>query len=76
VAIAGRGTPMTRADVQAYRAKWETFMTRVKDAIAKGATKDTLASQVKQDDLGWNFNAAFFGNLFDELQANPRGEPR
>jgi hypothetical protein len=67
---------MTRADVQAYRAKWETFMTRVKDAIAKGATKDTLASQVKQDDLGWNFNAAFFGNLFDELQANPRGEPR
>ena len=76
VALAGRGEPMTRAQVQAYRAKWETFMTRVKDAIAKGATKETLAAQVKQDDLGWTFNPAFFGNLYDELQANPKGEPR
>lgn len=76
VALAGRGEPMTRAQVQAYRAKWETFMTRVKEAIAKGATKDTLAAQVKQDDLGWSFNPAFFGNLYDELQANPKGEPR
>lgn len=76
VALAGRGGPMTRADVQAFRAKWDTFMTRVKDAIGKGATKETLASQVKQDDLGWTFNPAFFGNLYDELQTNPRGEPR
>jgi glyoxylase-like metal-dependent hydrolase (beta-lactamase superfamily II) len=74
-ALAGRGNPMTRADVQAYKAKWDTFMTRVRDAVAKGATKDTLAAQVKQDDLGWAFNAAFFGNLYDELQTNPKGEP-
>jgi len=51
-------------------------MSRVKDAIANGATKETLSSQVKQDDLGWNFNAGFFGNLYDEIQTNPRGEPR
>ena len=36
----------------------------------------SLAMQVKQDDLGWSFNPAFFGNLYDELQANPKGEPR
>jgi glyoxylase-like metal-dependent hydrolase (beta-lactamase superfamily II) len=76
VAIAGRGGPMTRAEVQAFKGKWDTFMTRVKDAVGKGATKETLATQVKQDDLGWNFNPAFFGNLYDELQANPKGEPR
>jgi glyoxylase-like metal-dependent hydrolase (beta-lactamase superfamily II) len=76
VALAGRGAPMTRAEVQAFKVKWDTFMSRVKEAVSKGATKDTLASQVKQDDLGWSFNAAFFGNLFDELQANPKGEPR
>ena len=76
VALAGRGGPMTRAEVQAYKVKWDTFMTRVRDAISKGATKETLATQVKQDDLGWMFNAAFFGNLYDELQANPKGEPR
>jgi glyoxylase-like metal-dependent hydrolase (beta-lactamase superfamily II) len=76
VALAGRGGPMTRAEVQAYKAKWDTFMGRARDAVSKGATRETLMSQVKQDDLGWNFNANFFGNLFDELQANPRGEPR
>jgi cyclase len=76
MALAGRGGPMTRADVQAFKGKWDTFMTRVKEAIAKGATKETLATAVKQDDLGWTFNAAFFGNLFDEIQANPKGEPR
>ncbi len=76
VAIAGRGAPMTRAEVQAFKGKWDTFMTRVKDAISKGATKDTLAAQVKQDDLGWNFNAMFFASLYDELQSNPKGEPR
>jgi cyclase len=76
VALAGRGGPMTRAEVQAYKGKWDTFMARVKDAIGKGATRETLASQVKQDDLGWNFNAGFFGNLYDELMANPKGEPR
>jgi hypothetical protein len=34
-----------------------------------GATRDTLASQVKTDDLGWQFNPQFFGQLFDELGA-------
>jgi hypothetical protein len=67
---------MTRAEVQAFKGKWDTFMTRVKDAIKAGATRETLTSQVKQDDLGWAFNAAFFGNLYDELQTNPNGEPR
>ena len=76
VALAGRGGPMTRAEVVAFKGKWDTFMTRVRDAVSKGATKDTLAMQVKQDDLGWNFNAAFFASLYDELQTNPKGEPR
>jgi len=76
VALAGRGGPMTRADVEAYKAKWDTFMARARAAVAAGATRDTLASQVKQDDLGWSFNAPFYGNLYDELQANPKGEPR
>jgi hypothetical protein len=50
-------------------------MTRVKDAIKAGATKENLASQVKQDDLfspglkmPWAFNANFFGQLFDAMK--------
>ena len=37
------------------------------DAIKAGATRDTLAMQVKTDDIGWNFNAQFYGSLYDEL---------
>jgi cyclase len=67
MAIPGRGEPKTRADVQAYRDKFATVISRARDAIKAGATKETLASQVKMDDLGWMLNAAFFGSLYDEL---------
>ncbi len=67
MAIQGRGEPKTRADVQAYRDKFATVVSRASDAIKAGATKDTLASQVKMDDIGWMLNAQFFGNLYDEL---------
>lgn len=66
-AIPGRGEPKTRADVQAYRTKFATLISRASDAIKAGATRDQLAMQVKTDDLGWMFNAAFYGSLYDEL---------
>lgn len=66
-AIPGRGEPKSRADIQAYRTKFETFLTRARDAIKAGATRDTLAMKVDTADLGWNFNAAFYGSLYDEL---------
>ena len=67
MAIPGRGEPKTRAEVEAYRTKFATLITRAKDAIKAGATKDQLAMQVKTDDLGWMFNAGFYGSLYDEL---------
>jgi cyclase len=68
-AIQGRGEPKTRADVQAFKTKVDLVITRANDAIKAGATKETLASQVKTDDLApWNLNAQFFGNLYDELK--------
>ena len=66
-AIPGRGEPRSRADVQAFRAKFDTLVKRASDAIKSGATKDQLASQVKTDDLGWQFQPAFFASLYDEL---------
>ena len=66
-AIPGRGEPKTRADVQAFRDKFASLVSRAQDAIKAGATRDTLAMQVKTDDLGWNLNAMFFGSLYDEL---------
>jgi cyclase len=67
MAIPGRGEPKTRADVEAYRAKFATLISRASDAIKAGATRDQLAMQVKTEDLGWQFNAAFYGSLYDEL---------
>jgi glyoxylase-like metal-dependent hydrolase (beta-lactamase superfamily II) len=67
MAIPGRGEPKTRADVEAFRDKFAMVISRASDAIKAGATKDTLASQVKTDDLGWMFNAGFYGSLYDEL---------
>ena len=67
MAIPGRGEPKSKADVQAYRTKFGTFVSRASDAIKAGATRDQLAVQVKTDDLGWQFNANFYGPLYDEL---------
>jgi hypothetical protein len=66
-AIPGRGEPKTRAEVQAFRDKFATLVTRAQDAIKAGATRDQLAMQVKTDDLGWQLNPMFFGSLYDEL---------
>jgi glyoxylase-like metal-dependent hydrolase (beta-lactamase superfamily II) len=66
-AIPGRGEPKTRADVQAFRDKFASVVTRASDAIKAGATKETLAMQVKTDDLGFTFQPAFYGSLYDEL---------
>jgi glyoxylase-like metal-dependent hydrolase (beta-lactamase superfamily II) len=51
--IPGNGGVLTKADVQAYKTKIETFVSRAKEAVRNGATKDQLMAQVKTDDLGW-----------------------
>lgn len=67
MAIPGRGEPKTRAEVQAFRDKFASLIDRARAAIKAGATRDTLAMQVNTSDLGWTFNAAFYGSLYDEL---------
>src|SRR6476659_2360438 len=58
-AIPGRGEPKSRDEVQAFRTKFATLVSRAQDAIKGGATRDQLAMQVKTDDLGWQLNAGF-----------------
>lgn len=68
MAIQGRGEPKTKAEVQAFRDKFATLIQRARQAISAGATKDNLAERVNTEDLGWTFNAGFYGSLYDELQ--------
>lgn len=67
MAIPGRGEPKSKAEVQAFRDKFATLISRASDAIKAGATRDTLAMQVNTEDLGWRFNPQFYGSLYDEL---------
>ena len=67
MAIPGRGEPKTRAEVQAFRDRFATLISRASDAVKAGATREQLAAQVKVDDLGWQLNPQFFGSLYDEL---------
>jgi cyclase len=67
MAIPGRGEPKTKAEIQAFRSRFASVVSRASEAIKAGATKEQLASQVKTDDLGWQFNPQFYGQLFDEL---------
>ncbi|HLG56081.1 MAG TPA: MBL fold metallo-hydrolase [Vicinamibacterales bacterium] len=68
MAIPGRGEPKSRAEVEQFRTQFASLVSRASDAIKAGATRDTLASQVKTDDLGWQLNPQFFGQLYDELK--------
>ena len=72
MAIPGRGEPKTRAEVQAFRDRFASLVNRAREAIKAGATRDQLAMQVKTDDLGWQLNAQFFGQLYDELAGAQR----
>ncbi len=67
MAVPGRGEPKTRAEVQTYRDRFASLITRATEAVKAGATRDQLAMQVKTDDLGWQFNAQFYNQLYDEL---------
>jgi cyclase len=68
MAIPGRGEPKSRTEVEQFRTRFASLVNRASDAIKAGATRDTLASQVKTDDLGWQLNPQFFGQLYDELK--------
>jgi glyoxylase-like metal-dependent hydrolase (beta-lactamase superfamily II) len=62
-AIPGHGdNPMTKAEVQAYKQKWDTFISRGQAAVKSGVTKDKLMASIKTDDLGWNVNTPIWNN--------------
>lgn len=55
-AIPGHGdAPMTRADVERFRAKLVTFLDRARTAIKGGATKADLIARIDTKDLGWTW---------------------
>jgi cyclase len=52
-AIPGNGDVLTKADVQAYKAKFDTVIARAKELVRMGVPQDQLLMQLKTDDIGW-----------------------
>jgi glyoxylase-like metal-dependent hydrolase (beta-lactamase superfamily II) len=52
--IPGHGNVMTKADVQAYKTKWDNLVSRAEEQVKKGTPKDKLLASIKTDDIGWN----------------------
>jgi cyclase len=65
--IPGNGNPMTKADVQAYKTKFDMLVTRATELVKKGVPKDQLLAQIKTDDIGFNLRVPDVGALYEEL---------
>ena len=55
--IPGHGNVMTKADVEAYKTKWDNLVARAKAEVKKGTPKDKLLASIKTDDIGWNITS-------------------
>jgi cyclase len=66
-AIAGNGNPLTKADVQEYKRKIDTFVMRAKEAIKQGVPKDQLLAKIQTDDLGWKPRVPNVDPFYEEL---------
>ena len=66
-AIPGAGPVLTRADVQEFRTKIATVMTRASELVQKGVPKDQLLMQLKTDDIGWAPRVPQIDPFYEEL---------
>jgi glyoxylase-like metal-dependent hydrolase (beta-lactamase superfamily II) len=66
-AIPGAGPVLTKADVQDFRTKINTVMTRASELAKKGVSKDRLLMQLKTDDIGWAPRVPQIDPFYEEL---------
>ena len=66
-AIPGNGPVLTKADVQAFKTKFDTVIDRATELIRKGVAKDQLLSQLKTDDIGWTPRIPNVDPFYEEL---------
>jgi len=52
-AIPGNGDVLTKADVEAYKTKFDTVIARAKELVRMGVPQDQLLAKIKTDDIGW-----------------------
>ena len=69
-AIPGNGDVLTKADVAAYKTKFDTVISRARELIAKGVPQDQLLAQLKTEDIGWAPRIPKMDAFYAELSAS------
>ena len=69
-AIPGNGDVLTKADVQAYKTKFDTVIGRARDLVHMGVPQDQLLGQIKTDDIGWAPRVPKVDAFYAELSAS------
>jgi cyclase len=69
-AIPGNGDVMTKADVQAYKTKFDTVISRARELVRQGVPQDQLLAQIKTDDIGWAPRVPKVDAFYAELSAS------
>ncbi len=67
VVVPSTGPMATRAELEAFKTKIDTLVSRATGLVKKGVPKDQLMAQLKTDDLGWRFSLT--GGQLDRFYA-------
>jgi len=67
VAIPSNGPPVSRADLESFKTKIDTMVSRATGLVKQGVPKNQLMAQLKTSDLGWQFS--FTGDQLDGFYA-------
>jgi glyoxylase-like metal-dependent hydrolase (beta-lactamase superfamily II) len=65
--VPGAGPTISRADLEAFKTKIDTLVSRATILLKKGVPKNKLMAELKTDDLGWRLN--FTGDRLDRFYA-------
>jgi len=67
VVVPGTGPMVTRADLEAFKTRIDTLVSRATMLVKKGVPKNKLMARLKTDDLGWRLS--FAGERLDRFFA-------
>jgi cyclase len=69
-AIPGNGDVLTKADVLAYKTKFDTVIARARELVRAGVPQDQLLAMIKTDDIGWTPRVPKVDAFYAELSAS------
>jgi len=69
-AIPGNGDVLTKADVLAFKMKFDTVIARARELVRAGVPQDQLLAMIKTDDIGWTPRVPKVDAFYAELSAS------